>query len=174
MKIRRWMLGLFALLTIAADADGGADTGDAGPDAEAPKGPPAYDAAPFPEEKSSRPQFAEWKGKDAVSVAIQGLPSDCSALRIREWLRIHCSGQVASVGLVGGERTDVFASLEEIREDFEPNTGELVFAVRRGDRRLFEWLRIEFGYQGMTSTGTMFILSEVWLPGDDKPTLIAR
>jgi hypothetical protein len=171
MKTGRWMLGLFALLTIAAaDADGGTGGADGGPDAQAPRAPA------FPEEKTPRPKDADWEGVMADQIDIKGLPSGCSALRIEEWVRVRCGSTLASIGLVGGDRTDVSVRMDPVNEDFlvpASSGGEMVFPVRRGDRRLFEWVAVEFGYKGMTSTGPLFVLSEVWLPGDDTPALIA-
>jgi hypothetical protein len=66
--------------------------------------------------------------------------------------------------------------MDPVKDEFMqvPLAGEMVFPVRRGDRRLFEWVRVEFGYRGMMSTGPMLVLSEVWLPEDDTPVLIAQ
>jgi hypothetical protein len=170
MKTGRWMLGLFALLTIAADADGGTGGADSGPDAQAPRAPA------FPEEKTPRPKDADWQGTQPSDISIQGLPRGCSALRIHEWVRVRCESTLASIGLVGGDRTDVSVRMGPVNEEFlmpASSGGEMVFPVRRGDRRLFEWVAVEFGYKGMMSTGPLFVLSEVWLPGDDTPALIA-
>ncbi|UQA62881.1 hypothetical protein [Polyangium aurulentum] len=202
MKTRRWTLGFLAILAIAAApllaldanagdpepapaaaapsvtvADGGTEAGlGADYSVAVPKGPPAYDAVPFPDHKSPRPKDTEWNHADAV--AINGLPYGCAALRINEWIRLRCESTLASIGLVGGDRTDVSMRLDPMTEEDAVmgfhRAGEMVFPVRRGDRRLFEWVQVEFGYKGMMSTGVLLVLSEHWLPDEEKPTLIAH
>jgi hypothetical protein len=201
MKTGRWMIGILALVPVAAlsmfsqrasaddvdgaapadaaatlEADGGADAGDAGEDADAGKTSPAFDATRFAEEKTPRPKDNEWKAAENVAFSPgSSMPGGCSAQRIREWIRVRCETDVASIGLIGGERTDVFAVLGLPVEEWQmfPPNGELVFPVRRGDRRMFEWLGVEFGYKGANSTVPLLAISEYWLPGDEGPTLIS-
>jgi hypothetical protein len=154
-----------------------ADGGDSDGEAEAgPPPAPFFDATPFPEEKSPRPKKEEWKDVPSVrlsdgSASIGG----CGFQRLREWIRVRC-GITAKITLMCGNPEDVFMSLDPIPQDWGafPEGGELVFAVRKGDRRLLELQSVEFGYRGATTAVSMAVISELWLPGDEKPTIIAR
>ncbi len=153
------------------------DGGDADGEAEAgPPPTPAFDATPFPEEKSSRPKKEEWKDVPAVRFS-DGSASvgSCGFQRLREWIRIRC-GITAKITLMCGNPEDVYLSLDPLPQDWGsfPEGGELVMAVRKGDRRLFEWQSVEFGYKGSNSAVSMAVISEMWLPGEEKPVIMAR
>jgi len=182
-------LPFFALRASAEDApktadllatDAGADATDAGEDADADAGPPplpAFDEAPFPEEKSPRPKDAEWKTAPEVALSPGSYTFDCKAFRIREWIRIGCGRTVAQITMLGGnDPKEVHLAMEGIKEEWQsfPEGGEIVFPVRRGDRRVFEWITVEFGYKGSTNASSLFVLSEAWLPDEEKPMIFLR
>lgn len=48
---------------------------------------------------------------------------------------------------------------------------EIVFPVRRGDRRLFETFDFEFGEWEGFGTSPGLLVEEQWLEGADKPTI---
>lgn len=153
------------------DAD---DAGDAGPPPI-----PAYDEKPFPEEKSPRPKKDEWKTAQEIDFA--GGPKAegvlfCKYQRLREWIRISCPQTTAQITLMCGNSEDVFIELGPVHPDFGifPEGGEIVFAVRKGDRRLFEWQTVEFGYRGANSVNSLLVISEMWLPGEEKPVIYAQ
>jgi hypothetical protein len=177
---------LFALQASAedattADTDAGADAGtDASDDADADAGVvlPAFDEAPFPEEKSARPKDAEWKAMPAVAVSPGSyIPYSCKVYRIREWMQIRCTESTGQITMLGGNNPeDVTARLDPIMEEWNPfpNGAEIVFPVRRGDRRVFEWLGVEFGYRGANTATSFLVISEAWMPWEEKPTVFMR
>lgn len=171
----------------AVSLDGGVDA-DAEADADAGPLPlPAYDVAPFAEERSAAPKAKEWAAAPRVALdrARPGLFADttsptgslCEARRLREWVRLRCNITTGAISLLGGNVDGLALRLDPVNvEDFQafPNGGEVVFPVRRGDRRVVEWLEIAFGYKGMTSVEPRFVLSEQWPAGDERPMIVAE
>jgi len=164
----------------AASVDGGVADADDGGDADAGPPPlPAYDEKPFPEEKSPRPKKEEWKGVQEIALSEGSIPSGgglCTIQRLREWIRISCTTTTAQMTLLCGNPEDVFFELGPVPVDWGvfPEGGEVVFAVRKGDRRLIEWQGIEFGYKGANSANSFLVISEMWLPGEEKPVIYAK
>ncbi|MBK9266957.1 MAG: hypothetical protein IPM54_45180 [Polyangiaceae bacterium] len=175
-------LFVFAANAEDAQAPANADSADAGAaDGDADAGPPplpAFDALPFLEEKSARPTKDEWKNAPQVALSEGSMPGVglCKYQRLREWIRIRCSTTTAKITLMCGNSEDVYMQLDPLPEEWGifPDGGELVFPVRRGDRRLFEWQGVEWGYRGANTAINLLVISEMWLPGDDKPVVIAR
>jgi hypothetical protein len=166
-----------------ASTDAGADAGvaDADVDGDADASEPSYpafDEAPFPEEKSARPTNDEWKTAPDVAFSEGSMTGGgtCKFQRLREWIRMRCSITTAQITLMCGNPEDVYMVLDPIPPDWElfPAAAELVFPVRRGDRRLIEWQGVEFGYKGANTAISWLVISETWLPGEDKPYLIAK
>jgi hypothetical protein len=166
-----------------ADSAGSSDAGaaDADVDGDADAGPPplpAFDETPFPDEKSPRPKKDEWKTAPEVAFSEGSLSSggSCKLQRVREWIRINCPMTTAQLTLMCGNAEDVFLELGPVPVDWGtfPEGGEIVFAVRKGDRRLFEWQGVEFGYRGSNSANSFLVISELWLPGDEKPVIVAK
>jgi hypothetical protein len=160
----------------AGSADAGAPDAD---DAEAGPPPiPAFDEAPFPEEKSPRPKKDEWKSAPEVAFATGSMTtgSTCKFQRLREWIRLSCSVTTAQITLHCGNPEDVFFEFGPVPPDWGlfPEGSEIVFAVRKGDRRLIEWQGVEFGYRGANSITSFLVISEMWLPGEEKPVIFAR
>ena len=166
--------------------DGGAE---AGADVAAPPPPlPSYRAEPFPEEHSPEPKAREWataprvaidrtRGYLVLDVDTEQRSVPCEARRVREWMRIRCSINTGAISLLGGTGEGLAMRLDRTKkEDFVtfPEGGEIVFPVRRGDRREIEWLEVAFGYKGMSSVEPSFMLSEQWIPGDPHPRIVAE
>lgn len=162
----------------ANSGDGGLPDGDAEADADAGPSYPAFDEKPFLEEKTPRPSKEDWKKAGQVELNEGSLKTGgiCTYQRINEWLRIRCGTTTGKITLMCGNGEDVFMTLDQIPQDWGifPEGAEMVFAVRKGDRRLFEWQSIEFGYKGANSATSFLVISEMWLPGEEKPTIIAR
>jgi len=160
---------LFARWASAADA-GAEDAGAAG-------AAPSVGDISFPEEKSPRPGFYDWK-KEGQPLALSpgSYAPGCKVLRIREWVRIRCDTTLAQVALVGGNHEGVLLNLDPVTEDWQffPDGGEIVFPVRRGDRRVFELLGVEWGYKGANTATSFLVISESWLPGDAAPEIFAK
>lgn len=161
--------------TITVDADAGMPDAATDADALSPP-PPRFDEAPFPSEKSPMPKDAEWKTAPFVSLAEGYERPGCKAQRIREWMRLECETEVAKVTLLGGNAEGVRFRLAPLEEEWQrfPSRGEMIFPVRRGDRRVIEWQGVEWGYKGAMTARSEFLISELWLEDEEKPILLFR
>ena len=161
----------------AAVSDAGAPDADSDGDADAGPPPiPAFDETPFPDEKSPRPEKDDWKTAPQVALSEGSTLGLCKVQRLREWIRIGCAVTSAQITLMCGNPEDVYMELGPVPPDWGmfPEGGEIVFAVRKGDRRLLEWQGVEFGYKSMNSAISFLVISELWLPGEEKPIIIAK
>jgi hypothetical protein len=164
--------------------DGGADG-----DTDADAGPPplrSYSADPLSAERSAEPKAKEWEAAPKVALdrpshllaATEGPSStSCEARRLREWIRIRCTMTTGAISLLGGEHQGLAMHLDPVKkDDFSefPDGADIVFPVRRGDRRVIEWLMISFGYKGMQSMEPFLVLSEQWPEGDERPTIVVQ
>jgi hypothetical protein len=146
------------------------------PDAGTPPPPlPAFDAQPFPDEKTPRPTLDEWKPAQPVALTTP-LLSRCNAYRVREWVKIDCGGfGTSSIALLGGEREGVALFLRPLPPNNSvPEGGEVMFPVRRGDRRVLEWSTFGDAYDGPGTPEVAFMISESWAPADAGPTIVVR
>ena len=50
----------------------------------------------------------------------------------------------------------------------------MMFPVRRGDARVFEWSIFGDSYEGVGAPEVGFLVSESWAPGDPAPVIIAQ
>ena len=134
---------------------------------------PRFDAAPFAEERTPAPTGAEWKPIDPVALTASSQPG-CNADRLREWVRIRCSHLPTSVlAQLGGSREGVSLFIDP-PGSWVPPGGEVMFPVRRGDRRVFEWSTFGDSYEGVGAPEVAFRISESWAPGDAAPTILVR
>ncbi len=163
----------------AAASDAGVADADVDGDADAGPPPlPAFDEKPFPDEKSPRPKNDEWKTAPEIALSEGSATGNglCKVQRLREWIRFTCPLTTAKITLMCGSAEDVLLELGPVPVDWGlfPEGGEIVFPVRKGDRRLFEWQSVEFGYKGSNSVTSFIVISELWLPGEEKPVIVAR
>jgi hypothetical protein len=122
------------------------------------------------------PTPAEWKPTTPVRLT-DPLPFECNAYRLREWVKIRCSHlQTAELAFLGGERDGVTLFVDPPPKDGSPASpgGEIVFPVRRGDRRVFEWSMFGESYEGIGFPQLAFLISESWAPDEPAPVIIAK
>jgi hypothetical protein len=158
---------------------------------------PAFDAEPFPDEETKSPKPSEWSSATEVRLtrASRGT-TDCHAFRLHEWIKIHCDKKTAGLRLLAGSTDGIAlwvpdslvsreappgedptrqAKREEEWLETMGRFGEIVFPVRRGDRRVFEWLGLnaEWGYDGglWIGSSSRMIVEEQWLEGAKKPRI---
>jgi hypothetical protein len=173
--MKLWHLSLIALAATMTSRDSVAQ-GDAG--ANKPLTIPpwvdtadlaAFDAEPFPAEKSKAPTIAEWTAAPRVRLTRTTRTNGCNAARVREWVKIHCDVQTAGLRLIAGSTDGIALWVPEpIKEDDLSTVGrfgEIVFPVRQGDRRIFEFLRFDSGDWGGWSTTSSYLVEEEWLAG---------
>jgi hypothetical protein len=158
-------------------------------DAPAPSPPPAPSAAPpeppppsigdwIPtEETSAKPNPEEWE--KAAPLSLLRPHARCTASAVREWIRIACrdtTDDFKGVRVVGGSSKDVHISDYKVtvEKNESINGVNVMFPVRKGDRRLMTIVRWESG--GWKSfyirEDTTITISELWLSGDRAPTIV--
>jgi hypothetical protein len=158
-------LCLFALALALASRGSVADPP---PDASAPtkvvippwpedKALPALDAEPFPEDKSKAPSLDDWKSAPQVawtrvSRSREGI---CTLKRLREWIKVRCDKQTAGMRVIAGGAEGVsmplaipIPSQNDSQGVFTAGRfGEIIFPLRRGDRRVFQWFFLNAGVE---------------------------
>jgi hypothetical protein len=138
---------------------------------------PAFDAEPFPEEKSQAPTPSEWKDVPRVRLSrVADGVTGCNAYRVREWIQIHCDRQTAGARLIAGSPSGIALWVPEpLSKDNAFSTMgrfvEIVFPVRRGDRRVFETLDFDFGMYEGWGTAMGFFVEERWPEGAKSPEI---
>ena len=159
---------------------------------EAPAPAPAEPSAPSlaewspPEAASDKPTPEEWEKAAPLELLRPHL--FCTASAVREWLRISCRDPAAifkGLRVVGGSEKDVsIVDYKGKRKDKDPETGKeidktfdglhVVFPVRRGDRRVMSlatWASC--GWKcWYVREDTFVTISELWLPGEQRPTIV--
>jgi hypothetical protein len=184
---KRWMLtiaGAAALLTPAASAPAVPAAPPAKPSASAAVAPAPHvegkslDADPPSAEISKTPKAEEWSAAPAVKLA-RNVPG-CNAYRVREWLKIHCSGfPGAGASLVSGSRDGVLVWVDPAGGEgpdamMKPRDAEVVFPLRRGDGRLFQIAQFGEGYDGPIGWNNAYAVSEYWVDGEPAPIVTIR
>ena len=173
--MKLWHLSLIALAATMTSRDSIAQ-GDAGaskPLTIAPWVDPtdlaAFDAEAFPAEKSKAPTIAEWTAAPRVRLTRTTRAGGCNAARVREWMKIHCEMQTAGLRLIAGSTDGIALWVPEPFKVGDFSTmgryGEIVFPVRQGDRRIFEFVRFDSGDWGGWGTISSYLVEEEWLEG---------
>ena len=183
---KRWMLTVaaaIALLTPAASAPAVPAALSAAPSAAAATTAsvanlPSLDADPPSAEVSKTPKMDEWSAAPKVRLA-RNVPG-CNAYRVREWLKIHCSGfPGAGASLITGSRDGVLVWVDPAGGEgpdamSKPRDAEVVFPVRRGDGRLFQIAQFGEGYDGPIGWNNAYAISEYWVDGEPAPIVTIR
>jgi hypothetical protein len=144
---------------------------------------PAFDAEPFPDDKSKAPTQEEWKGAPQVRLShVANIAASCRAYRVREWMKIHCERKTAGLRLIAGSTEGVALFTANGLGEQDSGTfwetmgrfGQIIFPVRRGDRRLFEWLDFDFGFSEGWGVDSTFVIEESWAEGAKAPDIALR
>jgi hypothetical protein len=150
---------------------------------------PAFEATPLPDDVSARPTPDEWKAAPLVRLSrVASTVTGCGARRVREWIKLRCDTKTAGMRLVAGSADGVALYVAEAtisEADFKKGGsevvqpyfesvgrfGEIVMPVRKGDRRAFEWVRLDVieSYDGPPSVGatTQLWIEEQWPDGGE-------
>lgn len=137
------------------------------------KGPVFGDELP-PEEKSEAPKNDEWKTAAVIAFDRNHTSmNECTARRIREWIRITCNGAGSMASLILGD-ADGFRALTPIPNPGQPlekGTHWIQFPFRKGDRKLLEIRSLVPGnYGDGLYVGAGILISAMWLP-NERPLL---
>jgi hypothetical protein len=171
MKIRRAFPVLFCLVL--------------SPRVASPEGPP--------DEKSKAPALAEWNAATDIGGKFEEA-SSCKLRRVREWLRFHCEGEnFLGAELLGGTTTEVaffqavdegtctkVALNEQVLAPICKTKVEIVFPLRRGDRRFFQIVRRGRynSWSPMTDFRPMVVvgatLSAAWVEDEPSPVVVTK
>lgn len=167
--------------TSIAQPDGG--TGDAG--AERKTIPPlvdevelpAFDAEPFPAEKSKAPTIAEWTAAPRVRISRTSGVISCIPKRVREWIKIRCEERTAGLRLLAGSTDGIALWVPDGIPDDLSTAGtfsEIIFPVRPGDARVFEVIALEFGEWEGWGTSSEYLVEEEWPVGGTPQIVMLR
>lgn len=160
-----------AALSMAHAEDAGVDAGKANNDAE--EKPIDFEPIVIDEKDSKTPKLSDWQSATRVRIHRRGpRAAGCRAWRTRAWLKVHCDTRTTAVSLLGGAFKGVSMWMREPPAGSPaPEASEIVFPIRPGDRRIFEFFSFGETYGGsMVSPG--LILQEYWLDGAAAPTLV--
>jgi hypothetical protein len=137
---------------------------------------PRFDAEALPRDDSKKPSAEEWKSASEVIPTRAGpRAKDCTLWRVREWIRVSCPNLVtASIAFLGGNPKDVAFWIDPPREADQklPQGGEVMFPVRRGDRRVVQFLTFGAGYEGPFTQLPALVVQEHWQDGQASPTIV--
>jgi hypothetical protein len=127
----------------------------------------------LPSAKSARPKPGEWKDATVVRFdRVSARAARCEARVVREWLRFRCERDVAAVSQLGGTIDDVAALAWQDSKDPKITGGEVIFPLRRGDRRAIQVWTFAPGYDGPLTVTPDFVIQEDWLDGR-RPVILA-
>lgn len=140
----------------------------------APKLPLFRDDLP-PPEKSEVPKAADWKTATRIEFDRRpAMGSECQVLRVREWVRLSCTGPGAMASHIAGPSEGWSARTDPPDTNLPWNKAShyVQFPVRRGERRLMELRQMETGNygDGLFMTGGS-IISVQWNEGE-PPKLV--
>ncbi len=117
-------------------------------------------ADPSPK-RTRAPQHEEWK-KDGVPYPLGRSPKRCSALALREWVRVRCEQEWAHAGSTKFGPTEGV----EIWQSKQEKALFAAFPFRVGDRRVIEFT----GTSGVGRYGAVessdAVISMIWLEGE--------
>lgn len=131
---------------------------------EAPSAAPE-EGLSVPEGTTPEPTFPEWSKAEEVKVGRGA--GKCKVFRVREWLRVHCDEEfiLRLALLVGSPKGVSFA------QNRFGMGGDVMFPVRRGDRRLLEVIEMKSRSRYSIFSGPLAVVSEVWLPSWPRPVI---
>jgi hypothetical protein len=170
---------LAATMSVAEPDPTASASGSAGQPAAPPK---PLDAEPFPKERTPAPKADEWR--DAEPVALTRNTTTCRAYRVREWIKVRCSGfTVAAVAMIAGpsEGASVFidgapGATKEERENnwFKRNGLTVQFPAIQGQGHVFQIFQFGESYDGPGTPEVKHILTEHWASGEPAPVVTLR
>lgn len=136
-----------------------------------------------PAEESKRPEPSEWA--QAQKLELLRPHALCTAQTLREWVRIACKSPkdetFFGVRVIGGPHDDVRINDLPLSPDEAKKANnqtmrgtDVVFPMRRGDRRIMEIGRVLptcFRCYSVEET-TEVVISALWLAGAPSPTIV--
>jgi hypothetical protein len=174
MKRARILAAAFLLAFVPGAIAHSLARADAAPAAPTQDAERPIDFEPIPLEGDAKPPKAsEWVNAARVRITRRGpRASGCRAWRARSWLKVHCDARITALSLVGGSGAGTSFWLAPPKPgEPAPESGEVIFPMRPGDRRIFELFSFGETYGGsMVSPG--LVLQEHWIAGEPAPTVV--
>lgn len=145
-----------------------------------PVGPPrlpAFGAESYVDEGSKAPTAEEWKtAKELEPTRKSARAAKCHVWKMREWVRVSCPDLVtASLAMLGGNPGGMSFWIDPPREGGDgklPAGGEVMFPVKKGDRRVVQFLSFGPGYEGPFTQLPALVVQELWLEDASAPVLL--
>ena len=143
--------------------------------AEAPAPAPSAAAAllrgvDIPKERSKAPTVEEWRDASlarSVKLTRQG-DAACTAVHVREWLRVRCYGEPFAISLLGGSNDGLsFWIGDENGRAFS----EVQLPLRSGDRRVVQLWSAVRDAAGTSIVTPSWVIQEHWVEGEPDPTV---
>jgi hypothetical protein len=159
-----------------ARADAGAGVADASTNPANPveeEKPIDFEPIVIDDKDSKTPKLSDWQTATRVRITQRGPRAEgCRAWRTRAWVKVHCAVRTTAVSLLGGSFKGVSMWLRDPPAGAPaPEAAEVIFPIRPGDRRVFEFFSFGETYGGsMVSPG--LVLQEYWIEGAPAPTLV--
>ena len=126
---------------------------------------------------SDKPKRDEWKAAPEVQVLARTSGAKrCRAQILREYMRVSCPQPMAGIRQFVGSTKDVelFIYAKDIQNLWlEPNGGDVVFPLRKGDAYLFQFFQLSDGYEGFGVSPAMLV-DVTWSGGRKTPTVVIR
>lgn len=130
---------------------------------------PAVSSVSWPEETSKPPSLDEWKSAQELAPRGGGA-SNCRVRRVREWVRVRClEGKTLEVEQIAGPQVHTLGIEVPPLAYADVGSGGTVFPVRRGDRRVLQWLTPR--YTSVVEAESGVVVTEQWLPEDPGPLI---
>jgi hypothetical protein len=143
----------------------------AGADEDQKRGPSlaALDVDLSSTEKTKPPSAAEWAAARPVKLTrVSPRAATCTALRVREWLRVRCPTSTFALSLLSG-------SIEGlsfwIGTEADNAFGEVQIPLRPGDRRVVQLWTSRPVDGGATAVDPYIVLQELWVEGEASPVV---
>jgi hypothetical protein len=119
-------------------------------------------------EKSKPPTAAEWTaGKRVLLTRVSPRAATCTAIRVREWLRVRCPMPTFALSLLSG-------SIEGlsfwIGTEADNQFGEVQVPLRPGDRRVVQLWTSRAAQTG-AAVEPSIVLQELWIEGEASPVV---
>ena len=116
---------------------------------------------------SAVPTAKEWQTARRVTLSRSSAAAEkCTAVHVREWLRVRCPFTTSAISVLGGSGHGVSFW---IGPEAEGRFGEVQLSVQRGDRRVIQlWQPRK---NDAAAFDPLFVLQVHWLEGAAHPTL---
>jgi len=137
----------------------------------------------IPTTRSGKPKRDEWQAAQPVRVS-QPTPraKDCTAVVLREYMKVSCPKPMAGIRQFIGGIKDVelfiYPKGQNLTQSFdvftEPNGGDIVFPLRRGENYMFQFFEISQEYDGGFGVSEHVLVDISWAGSRKAPTVVLR